>query len=132
MKLTRRTGSWPPAARAALGGEQRADQDQGGNFLGRGLDGVTLQEVGLPHLPFHFAEIQLVFPALGVELGEFESGRRPHIDQTRPQSQLVGAMPGTPDADANLADLEPVENAGGECGADAPRRGPAGCHRPSV
>ncbi len=125
-------GIWPPASRSAFGGEQRADQDEGRNFLRGRLDGVTLHEVGLPHLAFQLAKIQLVLPALGIELREFDRGA------VRASTKLVHNRNWwerwfrSPDAHTNLADFEPFEYPRRAVPRAQRNREPGACDRAGV
>jgi hypothetical protein len=55
----------------AFAREERRGQDDGRNLLRRGDDRMALQDVGLAQHAFRVAEVQLVFPAGGVQLREF-------------------------------------------------------------
>ena len=54
-----------------------------------------------------------MLPALRVELRQLDRRRRARVDQTGPQPQLVRTVAGAPHADANLAEVEPLENLAG-------------------
>src|SRR6185295_16874427 len=91
-----------------FGRDQRTHQDQRGDLLRGRLDGVALQDRGLPHLAFQLPEIQFVFPPSRIQLREFQGGSRPRIRQRGPQTQLVRTVASPPDAHLDLADLDPV------------------------
>ena len=73
--------------RRALDGQHRAGQHDRGDLLGAGVDGVTLQHGGLAQVPLELAKVQLVFPALRVQLRQFERRGGAGIPQAGPQPQ---------------------------------------------
>jgi hypothetical protein len=46
----------------SLAGHHRAGQNDGGHFLRRGVDGMALQQVGLPQVALHRAEVTAPVP----------------------------------------------------------------------
>ncbi len=94
----------------SLSGQQGAGQDDGGDFLGAGFQGVALQDVGFAQLAFEFPVIQLVFPALRIQLDQFEGGCGLWIEQAGPQTQLDRAKAGALDARADFAHFQPLDN----------------------